>query len=205
MTSESQIIIYGPTVNLTERKSALNNNIQEVVTVGDLKGYKTYTALLTQSGTSSGVVINGSDAIVSGVTYEIAENPSNVDLTSIGAPNNNVGTFFIANQNVEPNTFPSNLNLAYDEGKPVVTVLEDNIGMDLHFLYLGVGNYSLISNGSFPVNKTFVLVGSTVSPSSILKSYRVYNEYVAVKSYSSGSTLANGILNKTPLEIRIYN
>ncbi len=50
MTPESQVIVYNPDVNLTERKSALNNNIQEVVTVGDLKGYKVYTALLTQLG-----------------------------------------------------------------------------------------------------------------------------------------------------------
>lgn len=50
MTSDSQIIVYSPDVNLTERKSALNNSIQEVVTVGDLRGYKVYTALLTQSG-----------------------------------------------------------------------------------------------------------------------------------------------------------
>lgn len=204
MTPESQIIIYGPNVNLTERKSSLNNNIQEVVTVSQLKGYKTYTALLTQSGTSNEIVIDGGDGIVSGVTYEIVENPSNVDLTSIGAPNSNSGTIFIANQNVAPGDFPSNLSLAYNEGVPTVEILEDTTGMYMYLIYSGVGNYALITNNSFPVDKTFITVGSTVAASSALKAYRVQDEYVAIKSYSSGSTLANGLLNNTPLEIRIY-
>lgn len=202
MTSESQIIVYGPNVNLTERKSALTNSIQEVVTVGQLRGYSTYTALLTQTGVQNGVVIDGGDAIVSGVTYEIVENPSNVDLTSIGAPNSNVNTHFVANQNVAPGTFPSNLNLAYDEGAPVVTILDRTINDNIYFLYSGVGYYVCIIEGVFPASKTFVNICSTSTGSA--RAHRESDDYLKIKSYSSGTTQANGILNKTPLEIRIY-
>ena len=36
ITSNSQFIVYSPNVNLSEKKSALNNDIQEVVTYQDI-------------------------------------------------------------------------------------------------------------------------------------------------------------------------
>lgn len=204
MTSDSQIIVYSPDVNFTERKSALNNKTQEVVTVGQLKGYKSISFLITQSGTSDATLINGSDAILKGVTYEIASNPNNEDLSSIGAYSNESNTFFIANQDVEPGTFSNDLELVYDGGLPVIKVLEDTIGMYLYFIYIGIGHYGLSSYSIFEEGKVFPLVGSTILPSSTAKVYRAMDEYIAVKSYSSGSTLANNIFNDTPVEIRIY-
>ncbi len=130
MTPESQVIVYNPDVNLTERKSALNNNIQEVVTVGDLKGYKVYTALLTQSGTavptanalenSIGPIVwtrsSGgrytatlSGAFVTSKTY-ITASLSRGDGTAIylqtiyaGSSNLRVYTFDLAGNTVDPN------------------------------------------------------------------------------------------------------
>lgn len=74
MTSESQVIVYSPDVNLTERKSALNNSIQEVVTVGDLRGYKVYTATLTQTGTDPATIIVLENTIDPGIYFEALGN-----------------------------------------------------------------------------------------------------------------------------------
>lgn len=58
MTPASQIIVYSPNVDLTERKSALNNNIQEVVTVSDIAGYEI-------DANGNYIAINNSDNTVS--------------------------------------------------------------------------------------------------------------------------------------------
>lgn len=143
MTPESQVIIYAPDVNLTERKSALNNNIQEVVTVSELVGtspYKVYSALLTQSGTDA----------------------------------------------------------------PVATVLENTLGFDISWQINNTGYYFAVSDGEFDQLKTFVTIGSAVANSASTKCYRSSSNYVAVKTYSSGTTLSNDILLYTPIEIRVY-
>jgi hypothetical protein len=208
MTSESQIIIYNPDVNLTERKSALNNNIQEVVTVGELVGttpYKVYTALLIQTGANSFITIDGSSAFSIGVTYEIMANPNDEDLTTIGAPNNNIGTKFVCTESVDPNTYTTDLELRYDEGTPVLTILENTLDFDIYWQMNNTGYYFAVSNGGFNRLKTHVIIGSVVSSTASTKAYRFTDNYVGVKTYSSGTTLGNSILSFTPIEIRVYN
>lgn len=208
MTSESQLIIYNPDVNLTERKSALNNNIQEVVTVGELVGttpYKVYTALLTQNGANSFITIDGSSAFSIGITYEIMANPNDEDLTTIGAPNNNVGTKFVCTVEVDPNTYTTDLELRFDEGTPVLTILENTLDFDIYWQMNNTGYYFAVSNGEFNQLKTHVIIGSVVSSTASTKAYRFTDNYVGVRTYSTGNTPGNSILSYTPIEIRVYN
>ena len=58
--------------------------------------YKVYTALLTQAGSASQVILPHGDPLTIGVTYLISFNDGSGDFTNVGAPNNNTGTLFVA-------------------------------------------------------------------------------------------------------------
>ena len=75
-----------------------------------LRPYKVYTALLTQSGDNDEQVIN-TGTLTIGVTYEINDNSPGMDFTNVGAPNNTVGTYFVAT-GTTPNSWGA------DEGGP---------------------------------------------------------------------------------------
>jgi len=85
--------------------------------------YKVYTALVTQTGGSnvSPIYGNDPDPLVVGVTYEILDN-TDADFTNVGAPNNNVGTFFVATGTTP--TAWGNSVIQYNLGAPVAIVLE---------------------------------------------------------------------------------
>jgi hypothetical protein len=204
MTSNSQLIVYSPDVNITEKKSAINNSIQEVITVSDLKGYKVYTALLTQSGGDDNRDSAQGDNITLGVTYYISINSENADLTIFGAPNSNVGTSFVC---TNAGTLPliGSISLLWNEGAPVVTVLENTIG-NIWFNYEAEGSYGCQSNNLFTTGKTFILVTPTSDSNAV--SITVTNQTESVKYISplnnSLNAFDNGLLN-TPIEIRVYN
>jgi hypothetical protein len=134
----------------------IHMNGNEVQTVK----YKTFTALLTQSGVDDTLNFGSDNPLpfVIGTTYEIAQNDDNGDFTNIGAPNNSVGTYFVATGTTPSSwgTTPSAgaVNVNYNAGAPVVKVLENTIG-DLWFEYEDVGIYSVKSNELFIENKTW--------------------------------------------------
>ena len=80
--------------------------VTKSASVDQLRGYKVYTALLTQSG---GSILDQLDEttptqnVTKGVTYTIA-NASDGDFLNVGAPNNNSGTSFVAINNNVPNS-----------------------------------------------------------------------------------------------------
>lgn len=207
MTLNSQVIVYSPDVNITEKKSAINNSIQEVVTVSDLKGYKVYTALLTQNGVGNTAGIS-SGPLTKGITYKIQV--AGGDFSNVGAPNNNADTFFVATESIEPISYGGNA-LLYNTGAPVVTVLENTIG-DIWFSYVDVGNYWVNSDGLFTLNKS---IGICMPNQYVESSLDLYN----FQMYSANSTQfvlntfynynpQDGILNgyaQTSIEIRVYN
>lgn len=130
-----------------------NFTIAQVLALGTPIPYKSYTALLTQSGVSNIIGVAGDGEYINlGVTYQITDNPDNYDLTIYGAPNNIAGTFFVANQTV-PLPYTNSLQLVGNTGAPVVTVLKNTIG-NIWWTYNNTGNYSANSNGLFIENKT---------------------------------------------------
>jgi hypothetical protein len=179
----------------------------------NIRPYKVYTALLTQSGGDNSNVFVSSGLLTIGVTYIIDEIISgNPDWTNVGAPNNEVGTKFIAT-GTTPNSWGEEATLYYSDAAPVVTVLENTIG-NVWFTYESQGFYSARSNNLFINNKTISLVSPNnyfETPSDIYI-YDIivptYNEnQIAIFSYYNYSPTDSIINNvgKLFIEIRVYN
>jgi hypothetical protein len=170
--------------------------------------YKVYTALLTQIGADEPLGLNTGDLTV-GVTYQIVYESEGMDFTNVGAPNNNLNTYFVAT-GTTPNSWGSAEGseyevLTYNAAAPTVTVLENTIG-NIYWTYDSAGVYSANFVGAFPELKTFILTPSNGYDSAVLQGgggepyniYRVSNDKCAVLT-------TDGSLNNTPIEIRVYN
>ena len=184
----------------------INGNF-EITGTTNTRPYKVYTALVTQSG---GDNYNDSDnfPLEIGVTYTIIEYGSYTlgDFTNVGAPNNEIGTSFIAT-NTTPNSWGTNIGLSWNGGAPVATVLENTIG-NIWFTFQSTGQYYANSNVLFTTNKT-VVFGGSYNADLILSIY-----FGADNSMSEGEirittvdglSLSNSVLSNTPIEIRVYN
>jgi hypothetical protein len=171
--------------------------------------YKVYTALVSQSGGDELLGVNTGDLTI-GVTYEIIDNDgTGWDFTNVGAPNNNIGTYFVAT-GTTPNSWGTNEGgdfgtLQYNVGAPVVTVLENTIG-NIWFNYEDVGSYGCQSNDLFTTDKTFILATPTADSSAV--SITVSNQSTSVKYIAPLNNelqpFNSGLIN-TPIEIRVYN
>ena len=183
--------------------------------------YKVFTALLTQIGESDQLSTDiGGDPIIVGQTYMIADNGgSGWDFTNIGAPNNNIGTYFIAT-GTTPNSWGIDGQLNYNTGAPVATVLENTIG-NIWFTYDSVGNYSLYSNNLFTIGKTaipnpngnsFWSQATGISTSLNILSFADEGDanYLLISSNKLNFTLntnenLDGLFGNILIEIRVYS
>ena len=164
--------------------------------------YKVFTALLTQDGESDPYNIGSVDLII-GATYLIQDDSGDADFTNVGAPNNNVGTFFVATETT-PNSWGSYGTLRYDGGAPVATVLENTIG-NIWFTYESIGTYNIMSNALFTNNKTYC--------SATLSNYKYDSSNVMlgrandsmVQMITLLPTVSHFDDSDTSIEIRVYN
>ena len=190
--------------------------------------YKVYTALLTQAGGDDGqqVTYNGLPPgkpapinIHKGITYTISTN-SGGDFLSLGAPNNDVGTSFVANQDAAYYPRGNTWTLDYNNGAPVVTsVLENTLG-NVWFTYDGVGAYIVNSDNLFTVDKTACFIGAestfNYSQLTIVAAAAAPGDstqvYLSNQRYTTN--LGDGTINQTgfdgiptpiSIEIRVYN
>jgi hypothetical protein len=173
--------------------------------------YKVFTATLTQAGGDSPNLVIDLPLTI-GVTYEIIDNDGGTaDFTNVGAPNNNVGTFFIAT-GTTPNSWGDNSlgQLQYNEGAPIANVLENTIG-NVWFTYDNVGMYFINSNGLFTQNKTFIILSRFDDLAGDMTGFVYYfSTWKDVQSLylNTGNdydSLSNDRLINTPIEIRVYN
>jgi hypothetical protein len=120
-----------------------------------------------------------------------------MDFTNVGAPNNNVDTYFVATGTI-PNSWGDEEGtdyntLSYDIGAPVVTVLQNTIG----HIWWGTNsalklNY-INSDNLFTQDKTFVtLIPTTNNNNTSLI------QFIRASNRLAGNTVS-------PIEIRIYN
>jgi len=165
--------------------------------------YKVYTALLTQSGEDNFQSIS-SGSLTIGVTYQIISASGDPgDFTNVGAPNNNLGTYFVAT-GTDPSEWGA-YELEYNEGAPVVTVLENTIG-DIWWTYVSVGFYLGTLNGAFTENKTFTLLTLRSGNVCILNGGRFTSDNeIAIGSNNPIDTNAINIDGVFQIEIRVYN
>jgi hypothetical protein len=174
------------------------------------QSYKVYTALLTQSGGSDPIPLQTGNLTI-GVTYLIYDNSPGMDFTNVGAPNNNVGTSFVAT-GTTPNSWGTLEGLTdiieYNNGAPVVTVLENTIG-NIWFTYDGVGIYSVNSNGLFTTNKTY-LPPANLDISLLLNAERFLlsgwtSENILTLNNTDSLFISTNDIGRGYLEIRVYN
>jgi hypothetical protein len=172
--------------------------------------YKVYTALLTQSGTSNLVYLFEPTELIVGATYTISFGTPGGDIgdfTNVGAPNNEIGTQFVAT-GTTPAVWGGDGVLIYDTGAPVVTVLENTIG-NIWFIYDNVGTYFVKSNGLFVDNKTVVFIGPldlNIGPPIVSTDHFVNDSstYLIVTNDPNAASQDEMLFN-TPIEIRVYN
>lgn len=159
--------------------------------------YKVYTALVTQNGSDNSLFIGSGDLTI-GVTYVIDDNSGGADFTNVGAPNNEIGTYFVATE-ITPNSWGTG-GLIYDEGAPVVTVLENTIG-NVWFTYYIDGQYFVNSVGLFTVDKTWTNPTANDNRSIQFAMFRINDNQCKIVDASGEN---NGMAN-TSIEIRVYN
>jgi len=186
-------------------------------TIDDLSNtvrpYQVFTALLTQSGGYDALEYCSDDPqpLIIGVTYQISVNDGTGDFTNVGALNNNVGTYFIAT-GTTPNSWgtPGDVCLSFNNGAPVVNVLENTIG-NVWFTYTNIGNYEIESNALFTENKTILFASSMNNGNDVNNHTATLYIYAPNKLIfnSWGNTGDNyAELDNTiplPIEIRVYN
>jgi hypothetical protein len=172
--------------------------------------YKVYTALLTQTGTSS------SNAVIDlpllpGTTYKIIDNDGDTaDFTNVGAPNNTPGTFFVAT-GTTPNSWGDNLigQLEYDSGAPTAIVLQNTIG-NIWFTYESAGTYPCVSDDLFIEDKTAIDIDTTGQNGLVAGAF-ISNETLfpinmfRIFSWAGSATGDDDVLMKNRIEIRVYN
>jgi len=176
--------------------------------------YKVYTALLEQRGGSSIGTLSIGDAVDVGITYNLdfilGPEPIDWDFTNIGGPKYPDNFPFVATINGEPNNW-GGVNLTFDTGAPVATVLENTIG-NIWFTYEDVGYYRMNSNTLFTDGKTAASIGVPMfieSPDDIYSSGVFINteENLGISSYYNYN-VADYALNYSGgqwIEIRVYN
>jgi hypothetical protein len=172
--------------------------------------YKVYTALITQSGGDNPFESYGDESITKGVTYTILSNPDNNNLIPFGAPNNTVGTTFVATV-TGPLNYTMSLSLLYNQGAPIVNVLENTIG-DITWTYSSVGEYTCNSSGLFTLGKTINTIDQTVNISgygdgiytAYLNNINVNTLRFAIYTYPGLNNVDDCLLDKF-IEIRVYN
>jgi len=175
--------------------------------------YKVFTALVSQSGGDDpNTIYIGTDygtPLTVGVTYIIESNDT-TDFTNVGAPNNEIGTYFVAtgtipnNQNANGNTY-----LGYNLGAPVVNVLENTIG-NVWFTYAGAGENRMGSNSLFTSDKTVSLNDQTRCIDNGSKTYNLkvtFNsaDLIDIKTLDEEFSGINDKLTSKLIEIRVYN
>jgi hypothetical protein len=205
--AEEKVFMVSNSTNTTYSGSAALKAMQQWYTMEDVtntvRPYQVFTALLTQSGGDDPQDANGITLTV-GVTYQIINNSGGADFTIVGAPNNELGTYFIAT-GTTPNWGDDVADLSWNNGAPVATVLENTIG-NVWFIYDGVGNYSVNSSGLFIPNKTVQFInGLVVFEGNIVIINNTDEDFRYLQSISSGGDLTDGLFISAPIEIRVYN
>ena len=166
--------------------------------------YKVYTALLTQSG---GDVLRDKaqgESLDLGITYSIDVNSENADLTIFGAPNSDVGTSFVC---TNAGTLPliGSISLLWNEGTPVVTVLENTIG-NIFFQFQIDGQYQCNSDHLFTQYKTYLYIQPATTPDEgSITTYFADQNGIQITTLDSSFAEVNNKLGNTSFEIRVYN
>lgn len=183
-------------------------DVIDTVGGGGSSPYKVFTALLTQSGTGNPDAINN-DSLVIGTTYEILNTDGGtVNFTNVGAPNNLIGTSFIATGTTPTSWGQTNDGLlGFNSGAVISVILENTIG-NLYWSYNGNGSAALMSNALFTDGKTSVTVATPMGEGEIRGSAGgevIANSVIVLQYRELNNIPTNDLLYNTLIEVRVYN
>jgi len=174
----------------------------------EVKPYKVYTALLTQSGNSNIDTIDSGNTVI-GVTYQIDASVTGDDFRDIGGPlitydNEFIDYYFVATDTT-PDNWTNGTVLRFDTGAPTVIVLENTIG-NIWFTYVEVGSYFVKSNGLF-TDKTYLNMQAFLyGPDEDRRIGISVGDVNTIQIITTFGTVAeDGNLFNTSMEIRVYN
>lgn len=170
--------------------------------------YKVFTALISQLGDSSKLKLSTGTSFEIGRTYRIASYVAGDDFTNIGATQNATGSIFIAIGATPSVWTEESSTIEYITGAPVVNILENTLG-DVWFEYITTGRYSLNSNQLFTDNKTTITIGSEGYSGDYNRIINISREdsnssQIFIEAYSD-TTLSDGLLYYTTIEVKVYN
>lgn len=209
--STKDLMIFGAKVGFNKRGDLYQNyamSIEDFLAIN--RPYKVFTALLTQRGGSVYGPVLGDETLNEGITYTIDNLEAGDSLIPYGAPNNEIGTSFICNQEISNWGNPLS-QLSFDSGAPVATVLENTIG-NIWFTYNDIGDYHISSDALFIENKTYITVNGQSrnmdgNPALIYSTYFNAIDNIALQTLvpDNPNIFSNDALLNTPIEIRVYN
>lgn len=205
----TRFIGFSPKVDLSERKTANSNSETEPYTVDDIRGYKVFTALLTQSG-GDNFQSQSSGSVQKGVTYFVDGGTIGLtDFSNVGGQFQTDITgsyYFIATVDGVPNEY-GGATADYNTGAPIATVLENTIG-NIWFTYNNDGYYAANSDNLFTIGKSSIIVGNTTWDGGVglISSGFDGDSFAAiVTTLTDGTPGQTGGLLNTLIEIRVYN
>ena len=91
------------------------------------------------------------------------------------------------------------------EVAPTAVILENTLGGEVTFEYVGYGRFYIRKNYTFLSNKVMVLVNSIDKNNNKITTNKDLGINVIEIQTSSNDVLTNDILNSTSIEIRVYN
>lgn len=177
----------------------------------EVKPYRAYAAILSQTGTTDTQFLYGAPIVV-GVSYTIANNDAELDdFTNVGATSNATGTSFVATGTI-PAVWTNGSFLVWDPAAPVVvSILENTLGCDIIWSYLSVGSYiGQIQNSqitTFGIDKYFAPMpqGGYDTAAQVGGGGDPYSWYRTNDSQISVATTSDGNLQNCPIGIKVYN
>lgn len=176
--------------------------------------YKVFTALVSQSGNDNSQTID-TGLLTIGVSYRIDVLSPGMDFTNVGAPNNNINTYFIAT-GTTPASWGSNEGignetLRYNLGAPTVVLLLENTIGNVWFTYQTDGYYFINSDNLFTLYKTVSINDQTVcydAGSGEFYSLRINADgpsIIGMFTKDDTNLDVNSRLTDKLIEIRVYN
>lgn len=175
-------------------------------TISDLKSYKVFAANIFQDG-EDGSTNSNQGSLDMGVTYRINANSPGMDFTNVGAPNNDLDTYFIATGEVPASwgVDEGSINiLKYDKGAPVVVIMENTLG-NVWFKYDGVGQYTMESTNLFADFKTWF--AKPIYSKGLDQVYMYYDtsDKLWVESTQDNVGTNDVLTSGASIEVRVYN
>jgi len=167
-------------------------------------GIQQYKFLLSQTGGDDPQTAT-SGSLTQGVTYEIVAFESGDDFIPSGAPNNDVGTKWIAN-GVAP-TWSNGSEIGWNNGAPFIYAqISDYTSYPFWFNFQANGYFTSDKDGGFDDTKTAYFINpQSDDPSEKQGSTRMKLAVGTIyfTSFDGNYADASGILDKTPVEITI--